>query len=284
MNQISRSAALILFTVVAATAQESLSVTHSSWKGIEIRFLTRIEPDGTRLPGGVTVDSGRVHHVINDNAHKRSFGYDLVLEVSADGKIAQLRIEPVRLPGSMRADWTLLELPKYPVIPDVRVGDTVALDLLVNSTTGQKVVDYLTLRRHGEMDLSRDARDFSLADVEMSLLQPRIWVNGKIEGGAGHGGVVGAVIWINISSSGAAHGRYILSLLPNEKLGFKKTGVVSEFGLRFRDGTTEIRIECGSRVAPGPGNYNLYVVHEGNTRGNGVFGSADRAEWAIAKD
>jgi len=32
----------------------------------------------------------------------------------------------------------LLAPPKYPVIPNLKVGDTVALDLLVNPATGQK--------------------------------------------------------------------------------------------------------------------------------------------------
>jgi hypothetical protein len=42
------------------------------------------------------------------------------------------------------AGWTFLGLPKYPAIPNVKQGGTVALDLLVNAATGQKVVDYRT--------------------------------------------------------------------------------------------------------------------------------------------
>src|SRR5258707_110663 len=146
MKQIS---ALLVFAATAVWAQESnLSVSDPSWKGLEIRFATKIEPSkgisagansAGRLPGGVVVEAGRAQHLINDPAHKSYFGYDVSLEPAADGNTAQIRIEPLR---PLRADlsgppgWTLLQLPRYPVIPNVKVGDTVALDLLVNAATG----------------------------------------------------------------------------------------------------------------------------------------------------
>src|SRR6266567_3190934 len=93
---------VIKFVLILATAlwgQENyLSVSDPSWKGIEIRFVTKIEPpgvdSGSRLPGGVYVEPGRAHHVIQDAEHKRYFGYDVHLDVATDGNSAQLRIEP----------------------------------------------------------------------------------------------------------------------------------------------------------------------------------------------
>ena len=124
-----------------------------------------------------------MHHVISDSASKRQFGYDLLLEPSQDGNTVQLRIEPVKplnppllspLPG-----WTLLGLPKYPVIPRVKVGDTVAIDLLVNPATGQKIVDYLTVVRRTE----RAAHDFTLADaVKLTLRRAAIAAEWKTGG------------------------------------------------------------------------------------------------------
>lgn len=287
-------AVLIAISAAALWGQESeLSVTDPSWKGISVRFVTRVEPPGenarNRLPGGVMTDQGRAHHVIEDPANKRYFGYDLLLEPGTDGNTAQLRIEPLKFTSApsfaVGADWTLLALPKYPVIPGVKVGDTVALDLLVNPATGQKIVDYLTLKRGApeRAVAMRLARDFTLADVELSLNQPRVRVNGKlVEDESNHrGGISGAVVWLYLEG----HGRFVVSLFPDEKLGFRKNGMVTAEAMTFRDGATEYRVECSGRVAPGSGPYNLYVVHEAAWRAGAPFaiGSADKAERVVGK-
>lgn len=258
---------LFVFAAVAAWSQESdLTVGGDpSWKGLQIRFVTKVEPPGAnaagRLPGGIVVEPGRAHHLINDPAHKSYFAYDISLEPDADGNTARIRIEPLRaVQGNVSGPpgWTLLQLPKYPVIPNVRVGDTVALDLLVNAATGQKIVDYLTLERRGSPK-GRESHDFTLADVELTLMQPRVWINGKLEGTYKYpGGVSGSVVWFYL----AGHGRFNLSLFPSQKYGFKKNGVVSENTATFRDGTSEYRVESTSAIAPGFGVYNLYVWKE----------------------
>lgn len=287
------SLAIYMFLMLVAgkaQAQESnLSVSSSAWKGFAVHFLTKIEPDGTTLPGGVTTDIDRVQHVIKDDAHKRFFGYDLRVEAASDANTAQIRIEPLR-PTEREArlasaGWTMLALPQYPVIPNVKPGDTIAIDLLVNAATGQKIVDYLTLRRRGAVSYQRKAVDFTLAYVEMTLNQPQVAWRGTREAG-GSVGVSGAAVWLYVPG----HGRYILSLLPNEKLGFKQWGVVSAEGLLFHDldsGGAEVTVECNSRIAPGSGNYHLYVVHQPDWRPEGQdsfrIGSADKPEWAIAK-
>src|ERR1017187_8318189 len=210
-----RSVAMTALAATALWGQEStLSVGDPSWKGIEVRFLTKVEPSGEnargQLPGAIIIDHGRAHHLISDVAHKRKFGYDLRLETSDDGKTVQLRIEPLKFSDprdySVEPGWTLLALPKYPVIPNLRVGDTVALDLLVNPATGQKIVDYLTLKRSERRAASVEAHDFSLADVQMILDPLRVQVNGKlVEVPASfQGGMSGNVVWMYL----AGHGRF----------------------------------------------------------------------------
>jgi hypothetical protein len=281
----------LLWIALAATAlwgqESSLSVGFGQ---LQVRFLSKVEPPGqnarAQLPGGVFIDQGRVHHTISDPANKRQFGYDLLLEPGEDGNTVQLRIEPMKLSNprvfSPLPGWTLIELPKYPVIPRVKVGDTVALDLLVNPATGQKIVDYLTVVRNTE----GAAHDFTLADVELTLNEPQIRVNGKLVEAAANsrGGVSGVVVWFYT----AEYGRFILSLFPNEKLGFQKNGVAAGDTLTLREGSTEYRLECDHAVAPGSGRYNLYVVHEPAWRPGGagepfMLGSADKAEWVVGK-
>ncbi|HXB69569.1 MAG TPA: hypothetical protein VNY05_15060 [Candidatus Acidoferrales bacterium] len=262
-----------------------LTVSSPSWKGLEIHFETKIEPPGTLLPGGVISGPDSAHHIINDAAHRRAFGYNIGLDPDQNGQTAQIRIErwnPAESKVTFHAGWTFLELPKYPLIPNVRVGETVALDLLVNSSTGQKVVDYLTLRRHGDMDLRSASHDFAVADAELMLAEPRLFLNGKLEA-EDSAGVSGTVIWLYLMG----HGRFVLSLIPHDKLGFVRNGVVSRNGLLFRDRGVEFRVECDSRIAPGSGTYNLYVREEREWRPDGGapfrIGSADSAELVVGK-
>ncbi len=263
---------LAFIALIAATAfgaQESnLSVSDPSWKGMEIRFVVKVEPPGefprAQLPGAIFTEHGRVHHIIDDAAHKRAFAYDLRAEPGADGNTIQIHIEPMKLssPGlyTVEPGWTLLELPKYPAIPKMKAGDTVALDLLVNPATGQKIVDYLTVARRSD----GEAHDFTLADVELSLQHPRVIVNGKLVESTARfqNGITGQVVWFYL----AGHGRFVLSLLPDAKGWSQKRGVVSGNTLTLRAGPTEYRVECDAPIAPGSGPYNLYTIYEPDWR------------------
>lgn len=271
--------------LAAATAAFGVTASPAAWKGLEILFVSKMEPPGTHLPGGVFVTSDVVRHSIRDNLHKRAFCYDVALDPSPEANSAQIRIE--RCPADSRVSvgdgWTFLELPKYPAIPGVKVGDTVALDLLVNPGTGQKIVDYLTLRRRGAMDLTRRPRDFQVTDADLMLFDPQVVLDGKPQGSIEGGGFAGPVVWLSVNG----RGRFILSLLPNEKLGFRKSGVVSRDGLLIRDGVAEIRVNCSREIAPGEGTFNLYVLHDPDWRpkdpADRRMGSADRPEYVIGK-
>jgi len=250
------------------------------WNGLEIQFVTKLEPPGSgvdRLPGGVVIpanDYGRVHRSITDAAHHRSFGYDLVLESLPDPQTLRLRIEPPGLPGN--PGETLLAPPKLPLIPVVHIGDTVALDLLVNPTNGQKIVDYLSVRRSKPARLSEAPHDFAIPDVELTLESPLAWVNGKlVEASAkGPGGAVAAhVLYIAVPGDGL----FEFSLWPEPGLGFQKAGVVNGKTITFRVGSAEYRVESAVSIAPGSGLYNVYVLHKPAPRDLYTFGGSDKA-------
>jgi hypothetical protein len=262
---------IALMTPALWAQQSNLSAGFGEF---QVRFLTRVEPPGENarapLPGGVVVYQGRVLHTIDDSANKREFAYELLLEPGQDGNTVQLRIESVKASNPWRfaasPGRALIELPKYPVIPKVRVGDTVALDLLVNPATGQKIVDYLTVVRRGEVT-EEPAHDFTVADADLTLDQPRVSVNGKLVYASANSGdsVAGTEVYIYL----AGHGRFMLSLAPHQGHPYQKNGVASGKTFTFHDGATEYRVECRLPVAPGEGRYNLYVVHEPGWTGMG---------------
>ncbi len=240
-----------------------------SWKGLSILFTPKVEPDpdgASNKLGGTVIDllGGVVgQRFIDDRAHKHSFGYDVRLEPSADGRSAQIRVEPLHAARhAVQNGWTQfgvpMGLPKYPVVPDLRVGDTVALDLLINPATGQKIVDYLTLVR-SNASIPNASHDLSLADIQLQLHHPRVWTNGKpLESTFFQGESEGNVVWIYLQG----HGRFVLSLLPNKKLGFQKNGIAFGSTLNFQDDSTDFRVECDRDFAPAEGVFNLYILHE----------------------
>jgi len=256
---------LLFLSIAAIHAQLALD-GGPAWKDFAIRFEPKIEPGDIVVPddGSSVIDPG-VHgngqRFIRDDKNKRTFGYEVVLEPSADGQTVQLRIEPLRDPQhAFRNGWSMgslpVGLPKYPVIPGLRPGDTVALDLMVNPSTGQKLVDYLTLYRSGAS--GEPPHDFSLTDVWITFDKPSLLIDGKPLTSAPRDIEVGGrAVALSISGRGG----YVFSLFPNEKLGFRRNGTIESKTLTFQDGGVTFRIECAAPIAPGPGPYNLYVAH-----------------------
>jgi len=277
-----RSKWSVLFIAVSAlSASAQVIAKIASWPAIQVYFDAKIEPPpgpGTDpavlrqlergVVGGVIVDA-QVHRFWRDAEQKLYLGYDLSIEPGPNSGVFQVHISPLSLTSKQMAEqgfpetWTKLALPKYPVIPEVRVGDTLAIDLMENPKTGQKIVDYLTLQHTGPPAPGR-ARDFTLADVELSVNQPRLSVNGKLVDATAHttGGISGAAVWLYLQGQG----RFVLSLIPKQESKLKRAGEVSDNVLTFRDGADTFRMECSGRIAPSPGRYNIYGFHDRDWR------------------
>ena len=275
-----RTLALLALGGAALGQGSHLSVTMN---GFTVQFFTLVEPPGDnpggQLPGGVLVGNGRAHHIIDDAANRRYFAYDLRIEPAADGNSATLRIEPLSDPKlSGRAGSVLVAPLKYPVIPGIRPGDTVAMDLLVNRATGQKIVEYLTLSRAA----GPEPHDFSMADIQLQFLGPQVRINGALEPATiGYkGGILAPVVWFYLPG----RGRYLMSLWPNPSMGFQKNGKIEGDTMIFRDGAAEYRVQCTGAIAPGSGVYNLYVLRQPEWRAPDevyLTGGADKAEYIV---
>jgi hypothetical protein len=277
-----------------AAAQVSVPVPN----GIEVQMTARMEPGSARVPSGVrAVNIGRFHRVVLDGSQRRYFAYDLLVEPKDGSDALQVRIEPFSLSATELAEmrsvdpsWTPIPLLKYPFVPDVRAGDTVAIDLLENPATGQKVVDYLVFKRSNPPAAAEISplADLSLIEVELRLQDFRISVNGTVlETSTRLGGSIsGAALWFYLPE----RGRFVMSLVPNPKLGFRRAGEVSNRSLTFTEGSERYDIHSTGRIVPAWGRFNLYVLHDPKwrpTRGESnsplIVGAADRAEWLAAK-
>jgi hypothetical protein len=292
----SRTVFILLMVIAPFPARAQVSV--SAPIGIDVQMTARMQPGAALVPSGVrTSGVGRYHRIVLDHGQRRYFAYDLLIEPRDASQALQIRVEPFSLTAPQLAEmkmvdpsWTPIPLLKYPLVPDVRAGDTVAIDLLENPATGQKVVDYLVFKRSNGTVASdlRPLRDFSVTEVELTLSNIRISVNGTVlDGSARFGGaVLGAVVWFYLPE----RGRFVMSLLPNPKLGFQRAGEVSNQSLTFTVGHQRYDIQSTSRIVPAAGRFNLYVLHEPNWRPTSkewsstlTVGAADRAELLVAR-
>ena len=145
-------ASLILFCAAALNA-EQLYKGFSESNGIHVQLESRLEPGSppiTKHGGGILTGNNVIkRHFCNFDNHTY-FGYDLTLERIGDSKI-RLRFAPLSMPPEQMSKiyekvqtWKPLTLPAgAPASIDAHIGDTIALDLFVNSSTGQKVTEYI---------------------------------------------------------------------------------------------------------------------------------------------
>jgi hypothetical protein len=151
---------LILLLMAAVHAEavrgEQLWTGNATSKGVWVDIETRLEPSSPpiyRHGGGTITDKDVIKRHLCNFDNKTYFGYDLTMERLTDGKI-RLRFAPLTItPREMSElfeqvrNWKALVLPAgSPASLDVRVGDTVALELFVNPSNGQKVTEYLTVK------------------------------------------------------------------------------------------------------------------------------------------
>ena len=140
-----------------------------------------------------------------------------------------------------------------------------ALNLLTNGATGQKIVDYVTvqeptLRFDGFRQIpdrefafaSGSPRDFRLDDAELRIASPRLTVNGKLDESSAsrYDTVAGAVVWLYVAN----RGRYFLSLMPHPDLGFRKAGEVRGSSLGFTIGKDTFTLSAAGRIAARAGS------------------------------
>lgn len=270
MRHVSAIAAF-LFVVSVVPAMARIGVEGPN--GFMIVMNAYIEPGHEWVPSGVVAkDAGRIHRFVPDRAQRRYFAYDLVLEPSGDSRL-RVRVEPLSLTGAGLANLTFIEpswiavpLLKFPVVPEVRGGDTLSIDLLMNLTTGQRVVDNLVFERAAgtRTTAASPPRDFALPDVHLQLENARISLNGSlVEASSRIGGsIAGSTLWFYLEG----RGRYLMSLLPNPGQRFSKLGEVADRQLAFTIGPVRFAIQSASPIVPGDGKFNLYVRWEPDWR------------------
>jgi hypothetical protein len=269
---------LILFSFSAYGA--AVLTGGATSNGIWVNYETHVEPPIPpvhNLSGGSTVGEGNTIKKFLCNFENRTYsGYDLIVELIVDPlgqnryrmRFAPLTITPEKMNemykrsragDSVAREWSRLPLPSTPVTMEIRAGETVALDLFVNPSTGQKITDYLTIKGGGtrqEVKVEGAARDFRADDAEFEISAPHVSIDGKFVTST-QAGMLGQAIWIDLPG----HGRFVFSLMPRPDLGMQKAGEIRGTTMLWRSQGHEYTITTDKPIATGSAAYNLYVLH-----------------------
>jgi len=277
---------------VFVSALQGQQIRSATWNTDQflLKYRTMVEParpKGQELHfGGGGADDGNTNHrILEDMDQKRFFGYDLQVNVLATGQF-QLNFKPLTVTASMRKwmdldGWTEIPLPSLPASKVVNGGETVAVDLMVNPGTGEKIVEYITVG--SPTGSGGTARDFQMNDVQMLLTSPQLHLNGKSlewNHGDAHGAASGSVVWVYVPD----RGRFLISFAPLAELGFRQAGEARGSLIKFVWNGETYELKGNERIMPADGAWSIYVYQDRGyqpTYPPALYGASDKPESLI---
>ncbi len=215
-------------------------------------------------------DDHVVHRMLMDQAGRYVFGYDLLIQALPAARKFNITVKPLdkriesNLLASTRADeslriTTLRESGKPQVIDD---GDSFALDLLVNQSTGVKIIDFVKVSfdraKLWDSDPKTAPRDFTLDAVALRLVDFKLLINGNVVSAGKGTDFGGALIWCYVEGQG----RFIFSLVPREGYPFEKKAIISNNKVELLFRGTQYEWLSRSSILPGGGTWNVWVLHD----------------------
>jgi len=258
-----------------------------------------------------TDEPGVIHRILLDRSGRVYAGYDVIVTALPERNAYRVRFQGLTMTpetagfmGGRSSEWTQLPRSGWgnPAAQEIHGGDVLRLSLFRNPSTGQSVVDYVTVQEPSRKFVGFNqtperkftfepgpSRDFKTDDIALTIQAPRLSINGKLDESSTRrfDEVSGGVVWLYIGK----HGRYILSLVPRPELGFRRAGEVRGSSLTFVMGNETFTLNTGGRIAPGQAPFNLYVLHDPDWKPTypmadlSAFnmGAADRPESLIRK-
>lgn len=219
-----------------------------------------------------------IHRVLVDADGDFVFGYDLTVEPLSSARQFRIAVGPLspeyeqqlrdassERNGRARPAINIHTIPRSTEAQLIDDGDAFALDLLVNSRTGVKIVDLVKVSfdraRLWESPAGEQpqypVRDFTLANVELAVRDYKLLVNDEqVAGGKPTRGCEGALVWFYVPGKG----RFIFSLIPHPGYDFRKVGIIEDNKISFAlDGDRYEWISSAPVVGSG-GTWNLWVL------------------------
>ncbi|HMJ26685.1 MAG TPA: hypothetical protein VK475_12680 [Pyrinomonadaceae bacterium] len=248
--------------------------SETSWTDAK-RSSTELQRGTSVLSSQAVMDDKHIiHRVLEDNAGRVIFGYDLLVASDPTAKQFKIEVRPLdrQYESRLKAEKANGLLPDQPAViatfPNptepqmLDDGDAFSLDLLVNQNAGVKIVDVVRVTfnlPNFDINPRMMPRDFTLDAVELAMKDYRLLVDGNaIAAGKSANGVAGALLWFYVSD----RGRFIFSLVPRTGYDFQKVGVIDENRIEFTLNGNHYEWLSSSPILPGGGAWNLWVLHD----------------------
>lgn len=249
--------------------------SETSWTNAK-RASSELQRGPSVLSSQAVMDEQHIiHRVLEDNAGRFIFGYDLVVTANPTSKNFKIEVRPLdrQFERKLRAEKTngaeaaqtdiASTFPKSAAPQMLDDGDAFSLDLLVNQNTGVKIVDVVrvtfdrsNLRDPGPRMMPRD---FTLDAVELAMKDYRLLIDGNaIAAGKSANGCAGALLWFYVQD----RGRFIFSLVPRAGYEFQKVGIIDDNRIEFTVNGNQYEWLSSSPILPGGGAWNLWVLHD----------------------
>lgn len=249
--------------------------SETAWADIK-KASAELQKVPSALTSQALVGENRIiHRVLLDKSGRFVFGYDLWVApdpASRQFKIAVRPLDPqfesrirARNPSGPEPPQAEI-ISTFPKSTDPHIlddGDAFSLDLLVNQTTGVKIVDVVrvTFDRANLWAVNPRllARDFTLDAVELVMKAYTLFINDEVVAmGKTKEGVNGALLWFYVPD----RGRFIFSLVPREGYAFQKVGIIEDNKIEFTVGGNHYQWLSSASILPGDGAWNLWVLHD----------------------
>ena len=260
--------------------------------GAALEILTQttgnspIDPEGEM---GIGPTDDVVNRVVIDRAGNILFAYNLEASRGAAAGTVKIRIEPIS-PASEatiikssgmggRPRFTGAHLPTVAAVrefPAVQTGQAVALDILENPSTGEKIFDVLRPVAGSATVMSVD-----IVPVQetISLNRITVRVNGKPIP-APSSVVMGAAVRIDIPG----HGAYILAAADPHRAEFAPNARADGKTLTWTTGSDRFEITSAANVLTQSEKGELWVFQDRHYQPDVVsLQSADTVEWLLPK-
>ena len=232
------------------------------------------------------------HRFFTDPEAKTYWGYDVEVEPTEKLGAALLRFRPFslraeQLPKQYHAAGFLALPPPQFTTETFRSGQTIAVDMLKNPATGQKVVDYIEVSYEPiNIPSKAEPRDFEVADVILHITAPSLRMNnGEVpQAIVADQAISRKLVWVSVPG----RARFLLSLLPRAGYPFQKAGVVTGFDLSFSWNGDRYQWHSRSAITESSGNWNLYVLAAPVTTAEATapgfsFGAVNSVEEFLSK-
>jgi hypothetical protein len=228
------------------------------------------------------------HRYFMDPESRTYIGYDVEVEPAETSGSARLRFKPFSLrAGELpkehhAADFQPLPTPHLPA-ETFPSGQMIAVDILKNPATGQKVVDYIEVSYEPINRPSKaEPRDFQPSDVLLHIVATSLRVNGAEVPPAivASEDVNRKLVWLSVPG----RGRFLLSLSPYPGHPFQKAGVVRAYGISFSWNGDRYEWQTHKPITESVGNWNLYVLAAPPTPAPGfTFGAVNSVQEFLSR-